>query len=166
VFSKQTNKFFDSNRNKPKLNQFRLIFDLFRETGNFDSFCFGIFNPFRHNKSNQNKYIYFETNQKNEKSNLKTRVSTKKTKKNFGSNRNIPKLNLFRLISRIVCFAKPKNKIFRFVLVFRIRIETTKTNSFETNGGARAVTLCGFGSGLFGSGALELHHFYAGQVKF
>jgi hypothetical protein len=32
VFSKQSNKIFGSNRNKPKLNLFRFIFGLFRET--------------------------------------------------------------------------------------------------------------------------------------
>jgi hypothetical protein len=49
-----------------------------------------------------------------------------KQKKNFGSNRNKPKLNLFRLIFGL--FRETNKTFFRFASVFRIRFETTKTN--------------------------------------
>jgi hypothetical protein len=50
--------------------------------------------------------------------NLKsTRVSLKKTKKNFGTNRNKPKLSLFRLIFGL--FRETKQIFFRFVSVFK-----------------------------------------------
>jgi hypothetical protein len=62
VSSKQTNFFFGSNQNKPKLNLFRLIFGLFRETKNkffrFVSVSFGISEPYRNNR---NKQTCFET---------------------------------------------------------------------------------------------------------
>jgi hypothetical protein len=71
VSSKQTKKNFGSNRNKPKLNLFRLIFGLFRKTiktfFRFVSVCFGVSDPFRNNR---NKHICFETKQKNEKKNI------------------------------------------------------------------------------------------------
>jgi hypothetical protein len=58
VSSKQTNKIFGSNRNKPKLNLFRFIFGLFRETKNyffrFVSVRFGVSDPFR-NKPKKRK---------------------------------------------------------------------------------------------------------------
>jgi hypothetical protein len=50
-----------------------------------------------------------------------------KQKKNFGSNRNKPKLNLFRLIFGL--FRETNKTFFRFVSVFRIRFETTETNT-------------------------------------
>jgi hypothetical protein len=43
VSSKQSNFFFGSNRNKPKLNLFRLFFGLFRET---KKHFFGLFRSF------------------------------------------------------------------------------------------------------------------------
>jgi hypothetical protein len=60
---------------------------------------------------------------------LAARVSSKQTKFFFGSNRNKPKLNLFRFI--FVLFRETNNKffrLFRFVSVFRTRFETTETN--------------------------------------
>jgi hypothetical protein len=54
------------------------------------------------------------------------RVSSKQTKINFGSNRNKPKQDLFRVCFGL--FRETKNKKFRFVLVFRTYIETTETN--------------------------------------
>jgi hypothetical protein len=59
---------------------------------------------------------------------LKTRVSSKQTKINFGSNRNRNKM-CFAFVS--VCFVKPKTKnfsLFRFVSVFRTYMEITETN--------------------------------------
>jgi hypothetical protein len=60
-------------------------------------------------------------------------VSSKQTKKNFGSNRNKPKLDLFRLIFGLF---RETNKtffwLFRFVSVFRIRIEITETNATDS----------------------------------
>ncbi len=55
-----------------------------------------------------------------------SRVSSKWTKKNFGSNRNKPKQDLFRVCFGL--FRETKKKIFRFVLVFRTYIERTETN--------------------------------------
>jgi hypothetical protein len=54
------------------------------------------------------------------------RVSSKWKKKNFGSNRNKPKQDLFRVCFGL--FRETKKKIFRFVSVFRTFIETTETN--------------------------------------
>jgi hypothetical protein len=63
VSSKQTKKIFESNRNKPKLNLFRLIFGLLRETNKlffrFLSVRFGVSDPYR------NKKICFETTEMN-----------------------------------------------------------------------------------------------------
>ncbi len=55
-----------------------------------------------------------------------SRVSSKQTKINFGSNRNKPKQDLFRFCFGL--FRETQNKIFRFVSVFRTYIETTETN--------------------------------------
>ena len=56
----------------------------------------------------------------------RARVSSKQTKINFGSNRNKPKQDLFRVCFGL--FRETKNKKFRFVSVFRTYIETTETN--------------------------------------
>jgi hypothetical protein len=57
---------------------------------------------------------------------LAFRVSSKQTKYIFGSNRNKPKLNLFRLFFGL--FRETIKLFFLFVSVFRINIETTETN--------------------------------------
>ncbi len=66
VSSKQSNFLFGSNRNKPKLNLFRLFFGLFRETKKhffwFVSVCFGVSDRYRNNRNKQN---FVETNRKN-----------------------------------------------------------------------------------------------------
>jgi hypothetical protein len=54
------------------------------------------------------------------------RVSSKQTNFCFGSNRNKPKLNLFRLFFGL--FRETKKIFLRFVSVFRIRFKTTETN--------------------------------------
>jgi hypothetical protein len=76
VSSKQTNHIFGSNRNKPKLNLFRLIFGLFRETKNyffrFVSVRFGVSYPFRNKR---NKQICFETNRNKRKIQKKQKTS-------------------------------------------------------------------------------------------
>ena len=54
------------------------------------------------------------------------RVSSKQTKIIFGSNRNKPKQDLFRVCFGL--FRETKKKKFRFVSVFRTYIETTETN--------------------------------------
>ena len=54
------------------------------------------------------------------------RVSSKQTKKIFGSNRNKPKQVLFRVCFGL--FRETKSRKFRFVSVFRTYIETTETN--------------------------------------
>ncbi len=55
-----------------------------------------------------------------------TRVSSKQTKIDFGSNRSKPKQDLFPVCFNV--FRENNNKKFRFVLVFRTYIETTETN--------------------------------------
>ncbi len=55
-----------------------------------------------------------------------TRVSSKWKKKCFGSNRNKPKQDLFRVCFGL--FRETKICFFRFVSVFRTYIETTETN--------------------------------------
>jgi hypothetical protein len=61
VSSKQTKQIFGSNRNKPKLNLFRFIFGLFRETNKlffqFVSVCFGVSDPFRNDQNKQNCFV-------------------------------------------------------------------------------------------------------------
>jgi hypothetical protein len=61
-----------------------------------------------------------------------SRVSSKQTNKNFGSNRNKLKI-CFGCV--LVCFVKLKTKNFGLFLVFRIYIQTTETkqNCFVTN---------------------------------
>jgi hypothetical protein len=54
------------------------------------------------------------------------RVSSKQTKINFGSNRNKPKQDLFRVCFGL--FRETKNLKIRFVSVVRTYIETTETN--------------------------------------
>jgi hypothetical protein len=69
------------------------------------------------------------TGENEPKESVSHRVFLKQTKKTFGSNRNKPKLNLFRLIFGL--FRKTTKFLFRFVSVrFGIltRLETTKTN--------------------------------------
>ncbi len=142
VSSKQSNFFFGSNRNKPKLNLFRLFFGLFRET---KKHLFRFVLVFRTGiETTETKKNFHETNRN------KPKKTEKISKKRFllGSprnhdfflglkNRNKPKLNLFRLFFGwllhetkkfffrfvSVCFG-----LFQFVLMFRTGIETTKTN--------------------------------------
>jgi hypothetical protein len=55
---------------------------------------------------------------------VRIRVSSKQSNFFFGSNRNKPKLNLFRLFLGLF----REKHFFRFVSVFRTGIETTQTN--------------------------------------
>ncbi len=126
VSSKQSNFFFGSNRNEPKLNLFRLFFGLFRETKQiffrFASVSFGVFGPV----SKQPKQT-----EKISKKQISIRVSSKqliffsvRTK----TNRNSTCFGCFS-----VCFFREtKQNYFWFVSVFRTGIETTETN--RTNG--------------------------------
>jgi hypothetical protein len=124
VFSKQTKKIFGSNRNKPKLNLFRLIFGLFRETTNFLFRFVSVFlTCFATKETNRS---VSKQAQKNEKSNIKTRVSTKQTKK-FSVRTEKTETHLFRLIFGLFRETKKKFMV-PFVSVFRILIETTETN--------------------------------------
>ncbi len=65
-------------------------------------------------------------NKLREKRRLRSRVSSKQTKINFGSNRNKPKQDLFRVCFGL--FRETNKKKFRFVSMFRTYIETTETN--------------------------------------
>ncbi len=60
--------FFGWNRNKPKLNLFRLFFGLFRETKKhffrFVSVCFGVSDWYRNNRNKQN---FLKTNRHKQK---------------------------------------------------------------------------------------------------
>ncbi len=66
-----------------------------------------------------------------------SKVSSKQTKKHFGSNRNKPKQDMFQFLFRFVLWNQ-KQKIsvcfglFRFVSVFRTYIETIRTVSKQT----------------------------------
>jgi hypothetical protein len=129
--SKQSIFFFGSNRNKPKLDLFRLFFGLFCETKKhffrFVLVCFSVSDRYRNNR---NKQSFLETNRKNLQKTFSIRGSAKKLIFFLGSNRKKPKLNLFSCFS--VCyFTKPQYfffGLFRFVSMFQTGIETTKTN--------------------------------------
>ncbi len=63
---------------------------------------------------------------------LPPRVSSKREIKFFGSNRNKPKQDLFRVCFGL--FRETKRKFFRFISVFRTLIETTETNRTVSKG--------------------------------
>jgi hypothetical protein len=108
VSSKQSNVFFGSNRNKPKLNLFRLFFGLFRETKKhffrFVSVCFGVSDRYRNNRNKQN---FHETNRKNLK---KIWGSSKPLI--FFSVRTEPNRNSICFGCFSVCFFAKPNKFF------------------------------------------------------
>ncbi len=115
VSSKQSNFVFGSNRNKPKLNLFRLFFGLFRETKNiffglfwFDSVCFGVSDRYRNNRK---KTQLCQNKLKNLQKTFYNRGSSKQLIFLIGSNRNKPKLNLFLLFFGLF-FEKPNNFFF------------------------------------------------------
>ncbi len=122
--TKQSNFFFGSNRNKLKLNLFRLFFGLFRKT---KKHFFRFVLVFRTGIDNRNKQNFVETNRKNLQKTFSIRGSSKPYIFFLGLNRNKPKLGLFRLFFGLL-FRKTKNFFFRFVLMFRTGIETTETN--------------------------------------
>ena len=62
---------------------------------------------------------------------VERRVSSKQTKINFGSNRNKPKQDLFRVCFGL--FRETKNKKIRFFSVFQTFIETTETKELFHN---------------------------------
>ena len=69
------------------------------------------------------------------------RVSSKQTKIIFGSNRNKPKQDLFRVCFGL--FRETKKKKFRFVSVFRTYIQTTETTlSFLKNSQIYSLLNC------------------------
>jgi hypothetical protein len=112
VSSKQSIYFFGSNRNKPKLNLFRLFFDLFCKT----KIHFFRFVSDRY-QNNRNKQNFVQTNRKNlQKCSLLGGVRTE-TK---------AKLYLFRLFFGM--FYRETKVLFQFISVFRTGIETTETN--------------------------------------
>ncbi len=113
--------FFGLNRNKPKLNLFRLFFGLFRETKNhffqLVLVCFVVSDRYRNNRN-----------------------KPKKSPKNFGVLETVnffspfePKQTETQSVSVIFRFAFSGNNkfffgLFRFVLMFRTSIKTTETN--------------------------------------
>ncbi len=122
--------FFGSNRNKPKLNLFRLLFGLFRETKKhffrFVSVCFGV----SVQSKQPNKQNFFKINRKHLQKSFSFRGSSKPLFFFLGSNRNKLKLNLFRLFFGLLFCKTQKNfsGLFWFVSMFRTGIKTTKTN--------------------------------------
>jgi hypothetical protein len=109
VFSKQKIFFFGSNRNKPKLNLFRLIFGLFRETKKFLFRFVSVFlTRFETTETTETNRSVSKLTKKNKKSNIKTRVSTKQTKKIFLFELKQSKTHLFRLIFSLVRETKKK----------------------------------------------------------
>ncbi len=132
VSSKQSNFYFGSNRNKPKLNLFRLFFGLFHETKKqFFAVYFGLFRCFgsvskqpKQTELCRNKPKQTETNQK---------ISKKRSlwgsrNSNFFS-RLEPKQTETQSVSVVIRFFSRKPKLFfQFVSVFRTGIETTETN--------------------------------------
>jgi hypothetical protein len=101
--------FFGSNRNKPKLNLFRLFFGLFCETKKHFFGLFRCFGPV----SKQPKQT--------------EKISKKRT------NRNKPKLSLFRLFFGVL-FSKTKKFFFSFVSMFRTGIEQPKQTELIIRG--------------------------------
>ncbi len=101
--------FFYSNRNKPKLNLFRLFLICFAKPKYIFSVCFGVSDQYQNNRNKQN---FFETNRKNRQKTLSIKVSSKQ----------LIFFGCFVCFS--VCFAKPKRKCW-FISVFRTGIETT-----------------------------------------
>ncbi len=109
VSSKQANFVFGSNRNKPKLNLFRLFFGLFCKTKKhffrFVPVYFG--DPDRY-RNNQNKQHFLETNLKNLQKSFSIRGSSKQVI--FFSVRTETNRNSICFCCFLVCiFAKPKN---------------------------------------------------------
>jgi hypothetical protein len=112
VSSRQSNFFFGSNRNKPKLNLFRLFFGLFRETKKLFFGLFRCFGPI----SKQPKQTEFSRNKPKQTEKIPKNVFFQEV---LGTmifflglkNRNIPKLNLFRLFFGLL-FHETKKKIF------------------------------------------------------
>jgi hypothetical protein len=128
VSSKQT-FFFGSNRNKLKLDLFRLFLGLFRKNRNV---FFRFVSVFRTGIETTNNRTFCETNRKNlYKKTHSIRVSWKQLIF-FGSNRNKPKLNLFRLFFSM-CGSQHPRKIFSvcFGVSDRYRFETTETRGIK-----------------------------------
>jgi hypothetical protein len=114
VSSKQSNFFFGSNRNKPKLNLFRLFFGLFRETKKlFFRFVSVFRNDIETTETNRIFSKQTETNQKNLQKTFSIRGSSKPLIFFLGSNRDKPKLKLFWLFFSLLL---PKPPIFFFGL--------------------------------------------------
>jgi hypothetical protein len=119
VFSKQTNKNFGSNRNKPKQDVFQLCFGLFHETINkkfrFVSVCFGLFRCFE-------PTVY---QNKRNKQNCFNKLKPTGTTQNFLKNTKICSLsNCFGWPS--VCLGSIE--ILKLSVSVYSRSETTKTN--------------------------------------
>ncbi len=106
VSSKQSNFFFGSNQNIPKLNVFRLFFGLFRETKNifFGLFwCFGLVS-----KQPKQKDILSKQTEKISLKTFSIRGSQKPLIFFLGSNQNKPKLIRFRLFFGLLFRETPK----------------------------------------------------------
>jgi hypothetical protein len=122
VSSKQSNFFSvrtETNRNSIFFGCFLVCFV---KTKNIFFICFGLFWCFGQN--------FLETNRKNLQKTFSVRGSSKPLNFFLVSNRNKPKLNLFRLFFGLLFRETPKflGGLFRFVSKFRTGIKTTETN--------------------------------------
>jgi hypothetical protein len=98
----------------------------FAKPTNIFSVCFGVSDRYRNNWNKQN---FLETNRKNLQKTFSIRGSSKPLILFLGSNRNKPKLSLFRLSFGLL-FRETKHFFFglyQFVSMFRTGIETTGT---------------------------------------
>jgi hypothetical protein len=125
VSSKQSNFFFGSNRNKPKLNLLRLFVDFFRET---KKHFFGLFRCFRL-VSKQPKQTEFSRNK------LKQTEKIFKKRSLLGGPRNRNFFSRFEpkqtetqsvLLFFGLLFCETNKFFFRFVSMFQTGIETTE----------------------------------------
>ncbi len=124
--SKQSNFFSGSNRNKPKL----IVSVVFRFVSRNQKHFFRFVSVFRTGiETMETNRIFSKQSEKIFKNRyvFSFRGSSKPLILFLGSNRNKPKLDLFRLLFGLL-FRKTKKVFFRFVSMFRTGIETTETN--------------------------------------
>ncbi len=124
VSSKQSNFFFGSNRNKPKLDLFRLFFGLFRETKNI---IFGLFWCFG-SVQKQPKQTEFSRNKPKKSPKNVLYLGVLETVIFFFSVRTETNRNSICYGGFRFAFLLNQKIIFSFFFMFRTGIETTETN--------------------------------------
>jgi hypothetical protein len=114
VSSKQSNFFFSSNRNKPKLNLFRLFFGLFRETKKYFLRFVSVFRTgIETTETNRTLSKQTKTNWKNLQKTFSIRGSSKQLFFSRGLNQNSICFGCF-----LVCFFAKSKNLFSVVSVF------------------------------------------------